>query len=87
MSGGAGVASNEERLISLLDENLTIEGRSPGDPLNLDRNIAEAGVSSQDIAAFLRLVNEEFGTSISAGDCGDLLTPRSLLEYVEANAA
>lgn len=79
--------SNEERLIKLVDENLTVEGRDAGDPLNLDRSIAEAGVPSQDIVAFLRLVNEEFGTSISAGDCGDLLTPRSLLEYLDANAA
>ncbi|MCY4616335.1 MAG: phosphopantetheine-binding protein [Chloroflexi bacterium] len=81
------MASNEERLLKLVDDNLTVEGRTAGDPLNLDRSIAEAGVPSQDIVAFLKLVNEEFGTSISAGDCGDLLTPRSLLEYLDSNAA
>ena len=78
---------NEERLVKLVDDNLTVEGRNAGDPLNMDRNIAEAGVPSADIVAFLKLVNEEFGTSISAGDCGDLLTPRGLLEYLETNAA
>lgn len=79
--------TNEERLIKLIDDNLTVEGRNQGDALNMDLNIVEAGVPSADIVAFLKLVNEEFGTSISAGDCGDLLTPRSLVEYLDANAA
>lgn len=81
------MATNEERLIKIVDDNLSIEGRNAGDPLNLDRNIADAGVPSGDIVAFLKLVMEEFGVSISLGDCGDLLTPRSLLDYLEANAA
>ncbi len=81
------MATNEERLIKLIDDNLSIEGRSAGDPLNLDRDISDAGVPSPDIIAFLKLVNEHFGVSISAGDCDDLLTPRGLLEYLDANAA
>lgn len=81
------MASNEQRLLKLVDENLKVEGRTAGEPLNMDRSIADAGIPSQDIVAFLLLVNEEFGTSISAGDCGDLLTPRSLLEFLDANAA
>lgn len=81
------MATNEERLIKLIDDNLEIEGRTPGDPLNLDRNIADAGVPSPDIVAFLKLVNDHFGVSISAGDCDDLLTPRGLLQYLDANAA
>ena len=81
------MATNEERLVQLVDDNLVVEGRSPGDPLNMDRNIADAGVASADIVAFLKLVNEVFGVSITAGDCGDLLTPRNLVEYLDANAA
>ena len=81
------MATNEERLISLLDENLTIEGRTAGDPINLDHNIADAGVSSQDIVAFWRLVNEEFSLSIPAEEFAELLTPRSLIEYLDAQAA
>lgn len=79
--------TNEERLIKLVDDNLSIEGRNAGEPLNLDRDISEAGVPSGDIIAFLEVVNEHFGVSIAAGDCGDLLTPRSLLAYLDANAA
>ena len=79
--------TNEERLTKLVDDNLTVEGRNAGDALHLDRNIADSGVPSADIIAFLQLVNREFGVSISAGDCGDLLTPRSLLAYLDANAA
>ncbi len=81
------MATNEERLIKIVDDNLSIEGRNTGDPLNLDRNIADAGVPSGDVIAFLKLVMEEFDVSISLGDCGDLLTPRSLLEFLDANAA
>lgn len=81
------MATNEERLVQLIDDNLMIDGRNPGDPLNMDRNIADAGVPSADIVAFLKLVNENFGVSISAGDCGDLLTPRNLVEYLDANVA
>ena len=81
------VATNEERLIKLIDDNLEIEGRNAGDPLNLDRDIADAGVPSADIIAFLRLVNDHFGVSITAGDCDDLLTPRGLLQYLDANVA
>ena len=80
------MATNEERLVQLIDDNLMIEGRSPGDPLNMDRNIADAGVPSADIVSFLKLVNESFGVSIAAGDCGDLLTPRNLVEYLDTNA-
>lgn len=80
------MASTEERLRKLVDDNLEIEGRSAGQPLDLDRNIAEAGVSSPDIVAFWKLVNEEFGISIPAETFAGLLTPRSLVEYLDANA-
>lgn len=80
------MATTEERVIRLFDENLTFEGRSPGEPLNMDRNIAETGVSSQDVVAFWKLVNEEFNASISPEQFADLLTPRSLIEYLDARS-
>ena len=81
------MATTEERVRQLVDDNLEVDGRPIGRALDLDANITDAGVSSPDVVAFLKLVNEEFGLSISAGDCGDLLTPRSLIEFIDANAA
>ena len=81
------MATTEERVIRLFDENLTVEGRSPGDPVNMDRNIAEAGVSSQDIVAFWKLVNQEFNVSISSEQFAELPTPRNLIEYLDTHAA
>lgn len=77
----------EERLRNLVDDNLEIEGRTAGEPLDLHRNIAEAGVPSPDIVAFWKLVNAVFGVDISAEDFADLLTPGALIEYLDANAA
>lgn len=81
------MTSIADRILRLLDENLEIEGRSPGDPLSLDNNIADAGVSSPDIVAFWKLVNEEFGVDIPAEDFAELLTPKDLIEYLDARAA
>ncbi len=81
------VSAIEERLRKLVDDSLEIEGRTAGEPLEPDRNIAESGVPSPDIIAFWKLVNEEFGVNISAEEFGELLTPGALIAYLDANAA
>ena len=81
------MAATEERLRKLVDDNLEIDGRTAGEPLDPDRNIAEAGVPSTDIVAFWKLVNEEFGVDIPAEEFAGLLTPAALVTYLDANAA
>ncbi|MXY79897.1 MAG: acyl carrier protein [Chloroflexi bacterium] len=81
------MASIEERVRKLVDESFEIEGRPIGRPLDLDLNIAEGGVSSANIVAFWKLVNEEFSVSIPAEEFAEMLTPRTLIDYLEANAA
>ena len=78
------MSNTEERIRSLVDENLQIEGREAGQPLNYDRSIIEAGVSSTDVVAFWRLVCEEFGVDISAEEFAELLTPSDLIAYLDA---
>lgn len=78
------MAATEERLRKLVDDNLEIEGRTAGSPLDLERSISEAGVSSPDIVAFWKLVNEEFGVDISAEQFAELLTPAALIAYLDA---
>lgn len=81
------MATCEERLVRLLDDNLAVGDRSPGDPVNLDQPISESGASSQDVVAFWQLVNEEFNMSIPAEEFAELLTPRSLIEYLDEHLA
>ncbi len=78
------MATTEERLRKIVDDNLEIEGRTKGDALDLDRNIGDAGVPSPDIVAFWKLVNEEFGVDISAEQFAELLTPRDLVAHLDA---
>ncbi|MCY4663186.1 MAG: acyl carrier protein [Acidimicrobiaceae bacterium] len=75
--------STEERIRTLVDDNLQIEGRSAGQPLTPDLNIIDAGVSSTDVVAFWRLVCEEFGVEISAEVFAGLLTPSDLIAYLD----
>ena len=81
------MSATEERLRKLVDGNLEIEGRTAGEPLDLGRSIAEAGVPSPGIVAFRKLDNEAFGVDIAAQDFAGLLTPGALIEYLDANAA
>ena len=80
------MSSTEERIRGLVDANLTIEGRAEGDPVAMDANIIDAGVSSTDVVAFWKLVCEEFGIDISAEEFAELLTPRDLIAYLDAHA-
>ncbi len=78
------MATTEERLRKIVDDNLEIEGRATGTPLNTERNFADAGVPSPDIVAFWKLVNEEFGVDISAEQFAELLTPSDLIAHLDA---
>ncbi len=81
------MSSVAERIQTLLDENLEIEGRPRGRPLRLDVSITDLDVTSSDVVALWKLVCEEFGVDIPADDFAELLTPSDLISYLEARAA
>jgi acyl carrier protein len=78
------MSSIEERVRALVDANLSVEGRTEGQPLTMDLSIVDAGVSSTDIIAFWKVVCAEFGVDIPAEDFAELLTPADLIAYLEA---
>ena len=80
------MSSIVDRITHLIDENLEVDGQPLGRPLDLDLNIADAGVPSADIVAFWKLVNEEFGIEISGEEFSELLTVRDLVAYLESHA-
>lgn len=78
------MSSTEERIRAIVDQTVEIEGREAGQPIDLTRNVAETGVSSSDIVAFWQMVNQEFGTDISAEEFAELLTPQDLIDHLES---
>ena len=80
------MSSTEERIRAIVDQTVEIEGRDSGQPLDLSRNVGEVGVSSSDIVAFWQMVNEEFGTDISAEEFAELLTPQDLINHLDSLA-
>ncbi len=74
------MATTEERIRKLVDENLEIEGRPLGRELDLNSSLRDAGVPSADFVAFTKVVAEEFNLTFTPEDCvkfqslGDLVT-------------
>lgn len=81
------MATTEERLRKLVDENLEVDGRSIGQELDLSRSVIDAGVSSVDFVAFMKVVVQEFGVELSAGDCENFQTLGDLIAHLEKEAA
>ncbi len=78
--------STEERIRKLVDDNLEIEGRAQGQPLNLNASLRDSGVSSVDFVAFARVVAQEFNVNFAAEDCTDLNSVGELIKFLEARA-
>lgn len=78
--------SVQERLRTLVEENLEIEGRAKGQPLVLTNTFADAGVNSMAAVAFLRVVMSEFNVEIPAEELAQLSNLQGLVDYLEAHA-
>ena len=76
--------STEERLRKLVDDNLEIQGRSAGDPLNLGSSLRDSGVSSVDFVAFVKVVADEFGVSFSPEECAKYNTVGELIARLDS---
>ena len=78
------MATAEERLRKLVDDNLEIEGRTAGEPLHMDHSLRESGVSSVDFVAFAKIVADEFGVEFNPEDCAKYNTVGELLTRLKA---
>ena len=77
------MTTTEERLRKLVDENLEVDGRPIGRELDVSKNLRDAGVSSTDFVAFMKVVVEEFGVEISAGDCQNFQSLSDLIAVLD----
>ena len=73
------MTTTESRLRALIDEHLDL-GRAP----NLDGGFSDAGVSSMDAVAFMRIVEREFGVSIPPEDCAKINNFRNLIGHLDS---
>ena len=80
------MATTEERIRKLVDENLEVDGRPLGRPLDLNSSLRDTGVSSVDFVAFAKLVAQEFNTSFSAEDCANINSVGELISFLDARS-
>ena len=81
------MASTEERLRQLADENLEVDGQPVGKLLDLDKGLADLGVSSMDAVSFAKVLEQEFNVSLLPEKAGEIQTVGDLIAYLEANAS
>ncbi len=81
------MASIEERLRQLADENLEVDGQPIGKLLDPDKGLADLGVSSMDAVSFAKVIEQEFNVSLLPEKAGEIPTIGDLIAYLEANAS
>ncbi|MDE2889879.1 MAG: acyl carrier protein [Gemmatimonadota bacterium] len=77
------MASTEDRLRSLIAENLEVDGKPIALPDDLNISLMEAGISSVDLVAFAKLVAQEFEVKFTLEDCGEVKSVRDLVNRLD----
>ena len=81
------MASIEERLRQLADENLEVDGQPIGKLLDPSKSLGDLGVSSLDTVAFGKVIAQEFNVSFTPETVAEMRNIGDLIAYLEANAA
>ena len=76
------MASSENRIVTLINENLGLDGQS----LDLNHSLTDAGVSSMELVAFAKVVAREYGITFTPQDCASLGSVRELIDFVDSRA-
>ena len=74
------MASSENRIVTLINENLGLDGQS----LDLNQSLTDSGVSSMELVAFAKVVAGEYGITFTAQDCASLGSVRELIDFVDS---
>lgn len=80
------MATTEERIRQLVNENLEVDGQSLNLPPDLNISLTDAGVSSLDLVAFAKVVSQEFNVTFTLDDCVNLNSVRELIGFIDAGA-
>ena len=81
------MASIEQRVRTLIADNLEVDGKPVDSNMALSSNLGEHGVSSMDLLSFARLIQSEFGIKFAAEQCSELQTLGQLVEFIDSKSS
>lgn len=81
------MASTAERLTTLVNENIEVDGQSLSIPDDLNISLIDSGVSSMDIVALAKLVSQEFSVEFTVEECTSLKTLSEVVGFLDGKAA
>ena len=78
------MASTEERIRKLVNDNLEVDGKPLPQPVDFSVGLSEVGVSSLDIVAFAKVVAQEFNVSFTPEICERVSNLNELVECLDS---
>ena len=78
------MASTAERIRTLVNENIEVDGKPIDLPDDLDISLTEAGVPSTDVVALTKLIAQEYGVEFSPDQCAELNTLKKVVAYLDS---
>ena len=81
------MASTEDLIRKLLAENLEVDRKPLPQPVDFSLGLTEIGVSSMDIAAFAKVVAQEFDVSFTNEICAELDNLNDLVKCLDGQMA
>lgn len=78
------MASTAERLTSLVNDNIEVDGQALDIPDDLNISLVDSGVPSLDIVAFAKLVTREFNVEFTVDDCVALNSLREVVDFLDS---
>ena len=80
------MASTAERLTTLVNDNIEVDGQTLDIPDDLNISLIDSGVPSLDIVAFAKLVTQEFNVEFTVEDCAALNSLSEVVDFLDSKA-
>lgn len=80
------MASTAERIRTLVNENIEVDGKPIDLPDDLDISLTEAGVPSTDVVALTKVIGQEFSVEFSPDQCAELNTLKKVVAYLDSKS-
>ena len=81
------MASTEDRIRTLVAENLEVDGKPLPEPVDFSRGLTEVGVSSMDVVAFGKVVAQDFNVTLTPEVCANVSTLNDLVKCLDSQVA
>lgn len=78
------MASTEDRIRTLVAENLEVDGKPLAQPVDFSTGLSELGVSSMDIVAFGKVVAQDFGVTLTPEVCETVSNLNELVKCLDS---